>query len=149
MEQGDRRRTRKGDRPHAYFITTVLLLLTALASNSRTLATEPKIKFNIPADRAVPALLEYSRQTRLPVLLLATDQIEHLKTKAVVGEFEPAEALALMLRGTPLNFDIIDDRVTVHSPQELNRPSPSMASSNSGSRSAQLSWPTATAVLPD
>lgn len=57
------------------------------------------VKFDIPAQPAASALLAFSKQAGVEVLF-SYDELRKVRSNAVVGEFEPAAALAELLRGT-------------------------------------------------
>ena len=69
------------------------LLLLPLA-----LAAKP-IKFDIPAQPASEALLAFSKQAGVDVLYSFKD-LHEVQSQALVGDFEPEAALAVLLKGT-------------------------------------------------
>jgi len=60
------------------------------------------VKFDVPAQPAASALMAFSQQAGVDVLFASADT-KNLRTTAVVGIYEPAEAIALMLDGTGLS----------------------------------------------
>lgn len=68
-------------------LAALLPLLTAAA------------QLNVPAQPAAAALLEFSRQSGVEVLF-PYDELRKVPAAAVVGEYEPAAALTLLLRDT-------------------------------------------------
>jgi hypothetical protein len=63
----------------------------------------------IAAGTAPQSLREFVRQTGLQVLF-EFDAVRHHTTHAVSGRLDPSEALALMLTGTGLAFEFVNDR---------------------------------------
>lgn len=57
------------------------------------------LNFNLPAQRADTALLEFSKQANLEILFSST-ALRKVNSTAVVGRFEPEEALKELLRDT-------------------------------------------------
>lgn len=55
--------------------------------------------FNLPAQPAAGALLAFSQQAKVEVLF-AYDELRAIRSTAVVGRFEPVDALLHLLRGT-------------------------------------------------
>lgn len=62
-------------------------------------AAAAPVAFDLPAQRAADAVLEFSRQAGAEVLF-SFDQLRHVQSTAVAGTFEPAEALERLLVGT-------------------------------------------------
>ncbi len=151
MEQGNHGKGALNGYAQAYVVTTALLLIAALGT-SRGYAAEPKIQFNIAASNVPHALVEFSRQAHLQVLFMHPDKLVRLTTTPVVGEYSPAEALTLMLRGIPVAFEFddghVDTAVLFHVPAEWDSSSP-VASLDIGLRGAPSLWATATAALPN
>lgn len=149
MTHGSQRTDALRGRMQAWRVTTTLLLM-AVVGNSISHAAEPKIKFNIPASTAPQAILDFAEQAKLQPLFFHARKVALIKTRAVVGEFEPAEALALMFKGTPLTFEFETEVfIAVRGPPEWDVQLASLASVDSTFRGAQSSWSTATAALPD
>jgi iron complex outermembrane recepter protein len=63
----------------------------------------------IAASTAPQALREFVRQTGLQVLF-EFDAVRHHTTHAVRGRLDPSEAIALMLSGTGLAFEFVNER---------------------------------------
>ena len=145
MEQGNHQPgTSFKGRAQACLVATTLLLIAVIGSSQ---AAEPKVTFNLPASNAPHALLEFSHQAKLQVLFLFHYQgsFEHLKTKPVVGVFSPAEALALMLEGTPVAVEFEDDGAAMVIVPEKWDSSPPVAS-GFGTRGAPSLWAMATSA---
>jgi iron complex outermembrane receptor protein len=79
-----------------------------------------KLSVEIDAGNAAVTLGEFIRQTGLQVLF-ETDAIRSHTTRAVRGQFDAAEALHLMLEGSGLIFEFINERTIAVRP-ELSRP---------------------------
>ncbi len=65
------------------------------------LAQAAPVNFDLPAQPAAGALAAFIRQSGEDVLFVS-DGVKDVRTGAVVGAYEPAEALKLLLAGTPL-----------------------------------------------
>jgi outer membrane receptor protein involved in Fe transport len=79
-------------------IATVLILAVVALAMPRVAGAEP-VEFNIPAQAADRALLAFSKQARVDVLF-SYDNLRAVRANAVVGRYEPQEALGILLRGT-------------------------------------------------
>jgi len=84
-----------------------LLLLASVLGTSSVWGDEShkKVYFNLPSDEFPTAILEFYRQSKIEVLFLAKDSLSAIHTQPVVGEYEPREALDIMLRGTGLVYN--------------------------------------------
>ena len=90
-----------------------LLLLAFFYGAANAWAADPKVKFDLHSDEFPKAILEFFHQSKVEVLFLANDSLRKIKTQPVVGEFEPREALELMLKGTGLTFDVDTDHSVI------------------------------------
>ena len=79
----------------------LLPLTFALAcfATATGLARAAPLKFDIPAQPAPAALMLFSRQAGVEVVY-SYDDLSQVRANAVVGEFEPDDAIAQLLRGT-------------------------------------------------
>jgi len=75
-----------------------------------------KLSVEIAAGNALVTLGEFIRQTGLQVLF-ETDAIRDHRTRAVRGEFDAAEVLQLMLEGSGLIFEFINERTIAVRPE--------------------------------
>ena len=77
------------------------LLIAAFAVTLTAVHAAPADEkpFNIPAQRADVALVEFAKQGAVEVLFSSTE-LKAVQANAVVGRFTPDAALALLLRGT-------------------------------------------------
>jgi len=83
-------------------LAIILVLFAALLVNSA--CSEPtKHSLEIPEGFAYSTLKEFAKQTNVEIIY-EVPSIVDVKTNAVSGEMTPAEALDLMLSGTPLVF---------------------------------------------
>ena len=101
------------------FLTMALGL--ALAREVCTQEKLRKLSLTIAAGNAPATLAEFIRQTGLQ-LLFETDAIRGHRTRAVRGELEAAEALHLMLEGSGLIFEFINERTIAVRPEALAQP---------------------------
>lgn len=79
--------------PGALFRVALFLTLAAVS------AFAAPMKFEIPAQPAPAALMLFSKQARVEVVFSA-DDLKNISTNEVLGELEPEEALARLLKGT-------------------------------------------------
>ncbi|WP_438479513.1 carboxypeptidase regulatory-like domain-containing protein [Oleiharenicola lentus] len=81
----------------------IALLLTrawlGLALTWPILALARPVEFNLPAQSAADALLQFSQQTKAEVLF-PFDALQSARSTEVVGTFEPADALSQLLHNT-------------------------------------------------
>ncbi len=87
-----------------------------------------KRAFDIKAGSAIITLAEFVRQTGLQVLF-ESDAIRDHSTREVRGQFDAAEALGMMLEGSGLTYEFVNERtVTVRPRPGLTRPASKTAS---------------------
>jgi iron complex outermembrane recepter protein len=79
-----------------------------------------KLRLAIDAGSAAVTLAEFIRQTGLQVLF-ETDAIRGHTTRAVSGQLDANEALRVMLDGSGLMFEFINERTVAVRPQPLAR----------------------------
>ena len=79
-----------------------------------------KLRVEIDAGNAAATLAEFIRQTGLQVLFEA-DAIRGHSTRAVRGRLEAREALRVMLEGSGLIFEFINDRTIAVRPEPFAR----------------------------
>ncbi|MGH8387044.1 MAG: TonB-dependent siderophore receptor [Pseudomonas sp.] len=96
---------------HRTLLTSVLLTATLLGSS---MANAAPVKVSIPVQPLSSALTELGMQTHLQILY-SPDQVAGLKSRAVSGSLEPSEALAELLKGTGISFQINGNSVTLMS----------------------------------
>src|SRR5579872_123678 len=86
------------------------LLILALALCSRAAIADPpgRKHFDVPASDAAISLNEFSKQSALQVLF-DFNLVKGKKTRRVEGDLEIAEALKIMLAGSGLVFDFVND----------------------------------------
>jgi len=84
--------------------------LIALASTNTAMARD----FNIPAKSLNEALIEYSLQAEVSVLV-SDSHVRGLQSNAVAGDMETLDALKTLLHGTGLDFEFVDDStISIH-----------------------------------
>ena len=96
---------------HRTLLTSVLLTATLLGSS---MANAAPVKVSIPVQPLSSALTQLGMQTNLQILY-SPDQVAGLKSRAVSGSLEPSEALAELLKGTGISFQINGNSVTLMS----------------------------------
>jgi hypothetical protein len=105
--------------PRRSFLQLVLGL--ALAPAVGAVEKPRRLSVTIEAGSAPATLAEFIRQTGLQ-LLFEADAIRGFRTHAVRGEADAAEALRLMLEGSGLVFEFINERTIAIRPQTLPHP---------------------------
>jgi iron complex outermembrane recepter protein len=109
--------------------TTLLLGCAAVATPTAVLAAMDlgqQAQFDIPPQELPSALLKFSAQSGVQVTSPG-QLVEGKKSQGVVGTFSASKALALLLKDTALNFDVVDGQTVVitaakassHQPQRL------------------------------
>jgi outer membrane receptor for ferric coprogen and ferric-rhodotorulic acid len=96
---------------HRTLLTSVLMTATLLGSS---MANAAPVKVSIPVQPLSSALTQLGMQTNLQILY-SPDQVAGLKSRAVSGSLEPSEALAELLKGTGISFQINGNSVTLMS----------------------------------
>jgi hypothetical protein len=93
------------------WICSVLCALGTGAAGAQSAVFEGtrRSDLEIAAGTAPQSLREFVRQTGLQVLF-EFDAVRHHTTHAVSGRLDPSEALALMLAGTGLAFEFVNER---------------------------------------
>ncbi|VVP65096.1 Ferripyoverdine receptor [Pseudomonas fluorescens] len=94
---------------HRTLLTSVLLTATLLGSS---MANAAPVKVSIAVQPLSSALTELGMQTNLQILY-SPDQVAGIKSRAVSGSLEPSAALAEMLKGTGISFQINGNSVTL------------------------------------
>ncbi|MGZ7457994.1 TonB-dependent siderophore receptor [Pseudomonas sp. Ma2-10] len=94
---------------HRTLFTSVLLTATLLGSS---MANAAPVKVNIAGQSLSNALTELGMQTNLQILY-SPDQVAGVKSRAVSGSLEPSDALAALLKGTGISFQISGNTVTL------------------------------------
>jgi iron complex outermembrane recepter protein len=95
--------------------TTLLLGCAAVAAPVPVLAAMElgqQAQFDIPPQELPSALLKFSAQSGVQVTSPG-QLVEGKKSPGVVGTFSASKALALLLKDTALNFDVVDGRTVV------------------------------------
>lgn len=95
------------------WVSGLLCALATGAACSQSAVSEggrlAKPDLEIAAGTAPQSLREFVRQTGLQVLF-EFDAVRHHTTHAVSGRLDPTEAIALMLAGTGLAFEFVNER---------------------------------------
>ena len=94
---------------HKTLFTSVLLTATLLGSS---MANAAPVKVSISVQPLSSALTQLGMQTNLQILY-SPDQVAGIKSRAVSGSLEPSAALAEMLKGTGISFQINGNSVTL------------------------------------
>ncbi|WP_408597876.1 TonB-dependent siderophore receptor [Pseudomonas sp. PLMAX] len=94
---------------HKILLTSVLLTATLLGSS---MANAAPVKVSISVQPLSSALTQLGMQTNLQILY-SPDQVAGIKSRAVSGSLEPSAALAEMLKGTGISFQINGNSVTL------------------------------------
>ena len=89
--------------------TALFAVLVELAAQTLW-AAEPRIAFDIPAGDFSQAIIEFYKQTQVEILYASAGSVGELKTRAVMGTFEVAEALRRLLEGTGFTFEFENPR---------------------------------------
>src|ERR1019366_4594927 len=79
-------------------------------------ASAEPVRFDIPAQDLATALIAFSDQSHLRITV-APGVTEGLRTSALMGSFEPAEALRRLI-GAGLSFEFVDPQDVVVGPRK-------------------------------
>ncbi len=138
-------------RARRYVIGLSIARCLALTLLSTAALGAPKT-FSIESEDAPRSLLEFGRQSALQILF-ASEKVKGVVTNAVHGDYEPIDALRLLLKGTPLIISEKPDGVLVVEPQgkarsALNADPPALKGDASPARLAQSEGVPVTAPPP-
>lgn len=123
--------------------SSVAGLFVALALGSATAMASPK-PFSIDVQEAPRSLLEFGRQSALQILF-ASEKVKGIVTNAVHGNYEPIDALKLLLKGTPLVVSEKPEGVLVVEPMNAhNTSNTSRASASDADSSTRVAQATTT-----
>ena len=109
-----------------------ILGLLWVGDTSRTWAGElaPQVRFDIPAQALATALLEFSKQADVQIIV-SNDIARGHTSHAVRGEYSTERALDLLLEGSGLNYRLTDERtiaIAVSEPSEVRSNAPARSS---------------------
>jgi len=85
-------------------IAVTLLAITCSMSLRAYAVSEPR-QIDIPAGNLVPALEALQKQAQVQ-LLYEPNQLRSFRTGGLRGTYEPGDAVRILLRGTPLEFEV-------------------------------------------
>ncbi|MEK1943108.1 MAG: TonB-dependent siderophore receptor, partial [Pseudomonas sp.] len=122
--------------------------LLALALSSPLLAMAQPVALDIPAQSLVGALNALAQQANLQ-LLYSPDAIKNLRTPALKGNLEPAQALNLLLQNSGLTYELNGNSVTLRpatssdaalelAPTDINARGASATTEDSGSYTSNV-----------
>lgn len=94
---------------------TLLALGAALAIGCASHAQAAPVAVDVPAQPLATALQELSKQTNLQ-FIYSPEGVARLRSTAVKGTYEPAEALTRLFQGTGITYSIDDNTVTFSGP---------------------------------
>ena len=84
---------------------------------------DEKVDFSIPPQRLSTALLEFSHQAKVQVII--GPEVENLETPGISGTHSIGEALSLLLKPVALSYRVINDTsITIGSPSATLRAGP-------------------------
>jgi iron complex outermembrane receptor protein len=93
-------------------VSLFLVLVLAVRPGLGAMELGAQRHFDIPPQQLPSALLQFSEQSGIQVTSPG-QLVEGKKSPGVVGTFSPAKALALLLKDTSLNFDVVDTNTVV------------------------------------
>ena len=96
-------------------LRSTLMLGFAVGTTAPVLAAMDlgqQVQFDIPPQELPSALLKFSEQSGVQVTSPGL-LVEGKKSQGVVGTFSASKALAMLLKDTALNFDVVDGRTVV------------------------------------
>jgi hypothetical protein len=105
-------------RLHAICAVGVLSLVTAPAVRSvpqGLVQLEQRSVFRIPAGSLESALLQFSRDTEIQVIVSA--RVADVRVGSVEGRLSAKEALDVLLKTTGLVYTVVGKTITIHPPE--------------------------------
>lgn len=90
-------------------VSALLMLLAASFSSNAGAGASSSIHFDIPAGDALKTLQQFGDQAHVESMLYSSDVVRGVRTNAVRGELTMEQALAQMLAGSDLVFEVADD----------------------------------------
>lgn len=105
----------------AIFIVAAVVLAVApvLSRADRLEKLERQVAFNISAGSLESALIAFSRQSHLQVVIGAP--VANIAVAAIEGRRHPRDVLVTLLSDTGLTFRVVGETVTVYNPDPLAR----------------------------
>jgi hypothetical protein len=94
------------------FITVVILLARIVPAANQIVKFDQDATFHIAAGSLESALIEFSRQAALQVVVGAP--VANISVEGVEGRRHPREVLISLLNDTGLTFTVIGDTITIH-----------------------------------
>jgi len=104
MDYGNPRWPRQGRVSSAL----LLLLLTTGLCGPAAWAAGPTARFSIPEGDAESTLRDFTLQSQLQILYI-TEKVRGVRTNAVSGDLDVSAAIAMMLKGTVLEYEFQSD----------------------------------------
>jgi outer membrane receptor protein involved in Fe transport len=122
--------------------TLVLAILTVATSEAWAVDLTQQIDFKIPPQRLSTALLEFSHQAKVQIVV--GPEVGERRTDGVTGTHSIGEALSTLLGGSSLRYRVINDTsITVGSASALDKQPaatpPAGAANSSGAANRELS----------
>ena len=108
MKPGGKCNKEFGARLRGHLITTALLLAAFICGPDECAADE-KLPFRYSGNAFSKAVYEYMHQAHWLTLYNEPHPLRDLQTKPIRGTYTAAQALAPMLKGTPIVFEFHDD----------------------------------------
>ena len=108
-----------------------LLIILVTATPARAVDLTQQVSFSIPPQRLATALLEFSHQARVQIVV--GPEVGERKTTGVSGMYSIGDALSALLDGSSLSFKVINGTsITVGSASMLHQQSESVAAATGG-----------------
>ena len=107
----------------AVFAAVTIATAQGSESSASRVALADKVPLNIPAQPIETALIEFSRQTGLHIMLYS-DYAKDITSPPLKGVYAPARALDELLAHTGLRYEYLDSQnIAVFSAQSQTTPS--------------------------
>jgi iron complex outermembrane receptor protein len=98
-----------------HFMTRIAAIACLIASGAVGGQTAPSVRFSIPAQSLQSALLVFSQQAGVQVVV-ANDVVKGINSPALEGEYSATAALARLLEGSGLTYRVTDERTIAIQP---------------------------------
>ena len=98
--------------PSTFAVRSRLFAAALLAAMASRIASAEPMPFSIEAQDAATALTEFARQADRQILF-QFERVKGVRTRALAGQYEPADAIRMLLEGTGLVVSIREGGVLV------------------------------------
>ncbi len=125
---------------YAMNVSTAGLTLAILLSTAAGAAAGDPMEFSIPEQDVASALKMYAEQADVSIMFPA-EEVGGQSVRGLSGDYDPEEALELLLKGTGLKFERTPDNMISIKKSELFGPRPNRIELAQAQRAARQGTP--------